>query len=180
MIKYVAARLLCAFCLVCLLTACNSDGCKDVNCGLQGTCVDGDCECQAGFEIDEFGGCGQRTAEKLAGNYRVTSSTGQTPGCNTGEYTLIVQASPTRQDGLLILNLGQYVCSNNGDMIVSATVKGPDRFDFDVDIRACNQYTMIGSGTWNEADSSITLNYRAEYTLQGSQVVDECAATLQR
>ena len=31
------------------MVSCDTDACKDVDCGLNGTCVEGDCECDLGY-----------------------------------------------------------------------------------------------------------------------------------
>jgi hypothetical protein len=52
-------------------TACETDPCKDVDCGANGTCFDGACVCDVGYEQDAEGKCTVETRTKFTGNWRV-------------------------------------------------------------------------------------------------------------
>lgn len=53
------------------LSSCTSDPCKDVNCGTNGTCVEGNCECDPGYEGTS---CETEMRAKFLGTYVATGS----------------------------------------------------------------------------------------------------------
>jgi hypothetical protein len=155
-------------------TSCKKDACQGMDCGIHGDCFEGVCSCDPGYLLDGFGQCEDLLSQRIAGTYAATNE-----GCNIGDYFLTIQANPGKGHGLFIANLGQYTCLNTGgELVINATFSEEARFEIDADAVYCNQYSIIGSGLIN-ADSSITLSYRAEYEVGGgSQLIDNCTVQL--
>lgn len=160
------------------LPACNQDPCKDTICGANGECKEGGlCSCDPGYTTDEFGRCEVSIAERIAGNYHTT-----TTGCNIDDYVLSIQENPAVSGGMFIINIGEYTCnSTGGELTIRANFTSETQFDIVADQLYCDQYSIIGSGTLNEADSSMTIIYRAEYEIGGgSQIIENCTVELSK
>lgn len=105
------------------MTSCETDACKDVDCGLNGTCVDGDCVCDAGYEgVD----CDTEERAEFLGTYNVSES------CTSGNYTysITVSTSSSGVTSVIISNFGDYnvnvtgTVSGNALTIASQSVGG--------------------------------------------------------
>jgi hypothetical protein len=95
------------------ITSCETDACKDVDCGLNGTCVDGDCVCDAGYEgVD----CDTEERAKFLGTYNVSES------CTSGNYTYSVTVSTSSSSvaSIIISNFGDYGVNVTGTVSGSA------------------------------------------------------------
>lgn len=156
---------------------CNKDACQGLDCGFYGDCNDGNCTCDPGFLPDDQGRCEVAVATQISGTYQASN---QNPGCTIPDYFLTIQQNPGQANGLLISNLGSYTCNSSGsELLINAAFTSNSQFDIDATDRYCNQYSIIGSGTISETDSSITLSYRAEYEIgSGSQAIDNCTVLL--
>jgi hypothetical protein len=63
-------------------TACETDPCKDVVCGDHGSCVEGVCNCETGYEKNADGLCNDEVRAKFFGTWNVAddcSNSGATP-----------------------------------------------------------------------------------------------------
>lgn len=162
--------------LASLTFGCNRDACQSLDCGLYGECNDGNCNCDPGFLPNDQGRCDLSVAELIVGTYQASN---QNSGCNIPDYFVTIQQNPGQANGILINNLGSYTCNSTGSEIqVRATFSSNDQFDIEATDLYCNQYSLIGSGSM-AADSSITLNYRAEYEVGGgSQLIDNCTVLM--
>ncbi|MEM6345000.1 MAG: hypothetical protein AAF927_14005 [Bacteroidota bacterium] len=157
------------------LPACNQDPCRDTICGANGECQSGICECNPGYMTDDFGRCEVSIAEQIAGNYHATST-----GCNIDDYVLTIQENPAVSGGLFIVNIGKYTCnSTGGELTIRANFTSETQFDIEAEEIYCDQYSIIGTGTFNPADSTIQIFYRAEYEIGGgSQIIENCTVDL--
>lgn len=90
-------------------TSCvETDPCKDVDCGPNGTCFEGTCECNDGFEGDA---CDIEWATKFLGSYLGSDNvTASTAGTTLGVYTLAQPAVVTRlsETKIRISNFGGF------------------------------------------------------------------------
>jgi len=180
------------------ITSCDTDACKDVDCGLNGTCVDGDCVCE-----DGFGGvdCATDYCEELVcdatGGTKVATEGGCDCVCDegyegadcatesrakfVGVYTVTGDCSTSGVKGgydIEIVNSGVNVTSvlisnfwNAYVNNVVATISGNT-------ITIANQdpdndgYNVTGSGTY--ANGVITMSY----TVSDGTTTDVCTSTM--
>ncbi len=66
-------------------SSCETDACKDVECGANGTCVDGDCICDTGFEGNN---CETLVRAKYLGTFNVAETCSQ----STDQYAVTIAA----------------------------------------------------------------------------------------
>lgn len=57
-----------------LAFSCTPDPCKDVVCGTNGTCTEGICICEAGYEQDSLGACNTQIRAKFVGSYTMVEN----------------------------------------------------------------------------------------------------------
>ena len=83
------------------MTSCDTDACADVECGDYGTCLEGDCVCDAGFEGTD---CATLSRAEFLASYTVSES------CTSGNYTynVTVSTSATGMDKVVVQNFGDY------------------------------------------------------------------------
>ena len=145
-----------------------ADPCKDVECGANGTCVEGVCECNAGFEGDQ---CETEMRTKFLKTGATVSET--CGGTNTPAYTVdIIKGNAI--DAVRIKNLGNYDCSGTtSEYYVEGTVSGTSLTipQQTVNILTCS-ITFSGSGS--VSGTSVSITYTATYT-GGS---DNCTVSL--
>lgn len=87
--------------------SCNTDACKNVECGANGVCLDGTCACDAGYEGT---GCADEWATKFLGTYTGTD------GCG-GNLTKPVTVTRLSPSTVRITNFGGF------DSYVDATIE---------------------------------------------------------
>ena len=137
------------------LSSCETDACADVECGVNGTCVDGDCVCDAGYEGTA---CDTEERAEFIATYNVSEA------CTSGNYTysISVQTSTTGVTNVIVTNFGDYGVN------VAGTVNGNN-------INFANQtvdgLTFTGSGQINGTVLSIT------YNVSDGQAQDDCTMT---
>ncbi|MFT4981064.1 MAG: hypothetical protein ACI9UR_000911 [Bacteroidia bacterium] len=137
------------------MVSCTTDACKDVNCGISGTCLDGACICDDGYEGTN---CDTEERAEFIGTYNVTES------CTSGDfsYSLTVTTSATGVTSIIVTNFGDFdvnvngIVSGNNVTFASQTVGGG---------------TFSGTGTVSGQVLTITYNVTA-----GSSV-DNCTMT---
>ena len=146
--------------------ACDKDNCKDVECG-SGTCFEGVCDCDLGFETDTEGVCTIESRAKFLGNYNSTET------CNTGSGAYSNVISPVAADA------SQVNISNFGDsgLNVTATVNGDEITvpSTTLDFGGGNSFQVTGDG--RISGSVITMEYEAR---QNGSIVFTCTATMTR
>lgn len=148
-------------------TGCESDPCKDVECGSFGTCLEGDCVCDSGYEGTD---CATLSKDKFLGTSGAAASYSVVDACSASgaaSYTTGISASSADDTKVLISNFWDAFVNN-----VEATVDGED-------ITIANQepdadgFTVAGSGTI--ASGVITMNYTITNTGNGD--TDVCQST---
>lgn len=136
-------------------SSCETDACKDVDCGEYGTCVDGDCVCDTGYEGVN---CDTQERTKFVAGYSVSES------CTSGNYTysVTVTTSTTGVDKIIVTNFGDY------GIDVVGTVDGSS-------VTFANQtlsgLTLSGSGQLSGNILTIT------YTISQGSATDSCTMT---
>lgn len=137
----------------------DSDPCKDVDCGANGTCFEGACVCNEGFDQDVNGQCTVEWTAKFLGDYSAGSS------CFTGSYS----GSITRVDAMTIKinEFGGYT----GPNFINATVTSSNAVSVNMTDAANRKIT--GSGTI--AGKVLTLSVVTDY--QDGMPVENCTET---
>ena len=83
------------------------DLCKDVDCGMYGMCVQGDCVCELGYE---GAACATVQRDKFIATYNVNESCAS----GEGEYSITVTSSSTSISSIIITNFGDYTVNVTG------------------------------------------------------------------
>jgi hypothetical protein len=151
-------------------TSCETDPCKDVVCGDHGTCLEGTCNCETGYEKDAQGLCNTEVRAKFVDSWTVADDCSVS---GTASYTVSVTASTANILEVKITNfwgtfVNQAVANIDGNTI-SIARQQPDN----------DNYFIIGQGTINAAGNTITwTNYTiTDETNPASIVTDACTAT---
>ncbi len=161
--------------------SCDTDACKDVDCGATGTCFEGVCICDAGYETDASGACTVLTRAQFIGNYSVTETCVGVADPYT--YTTEILAGSSA-DRILIRNLGGYDCiDENGNSInydVEATVSEGGTLEF-IDTECSTSFTGTGSISEANGITTLVISYLAEYSdgaTPPNLITDDCTATM--
>jgi hypothetical protein len=120
------------------------DPCKDVACG-NGVCIDGSCDCDAGYELGASGECDTEMRTKFIGAYNTSETCNGMP---FGNYSNNISTSGSDVTKIIISNFG-----DSGQNAV-ATVDGTD---VTLDPITLGGFAVTGSGTIN--GNVLTFNY---------------------
>jgi hypothetical protein len=139
--------------------SCTTDACKDVDCGLNGECVDGDCVCDAGYEGVN---CETEERAKFIAAYSVSES------CTSGNYTYNITAatSATNISSIVVSNFGDYGVS------VTGTVDGSTLTFASQSVTISGSAASI-SGSGQLSGSILTITY----TIVAGTESDTCTMT---
>lgn len=133
--------------LLAVTPSCNPDPCKDVNCGANGTCLDGTCICDTGYE---GASCEVEWATKFEGSYLGKDV------CGMDTYILAKHAVITK------LSATQVRISNFGgfDSFIDATVTKSDELGFtNFADPAGRRFTGTAKINGNRLTGSYTVTY---------------------
>jgi hypothetical protein len=132
-------------------TSCDTDPCKDVDCGSNGTCFDGECVCNQGYEGTN---CDATWAAKFSGNWNATdvcTNPAQT-------YTYIATVSEAANNKLTIKNFGGFDLASSVDFELTESGKinmsGTDN----------GARVFTGEGTYDASASKITYSYTVKFS----------------
>lgn len=158
-----------AIAIALFFTGC-TDECKDVDCGANGTCVTGTCECSAGYEGTN---CGSKINAKFAGTYNLSETC--SPSGAAGPYAVTVTASSASADGITFTGLWEEAGS-----VAAGVVSSTATSTFTVTKQAYSNgsYMIEGSGTLNTTTNTISISYKI-YDSAGTTALDDCSATMQ-
>lgn len=133
--------------LIALTPACNTDPCKDVNCGANGTCLDGSCVCDAGYEGVS---CETEWATKFEGSYLGKDVCGSTT-YNLSKPAIVSKRSATQ---VRISNFGGF------DSFIDAQVIKSDELEFkDYADPTGRKFTGSAKLTGNKLTGSYTVTF---------------------
>ena len=143
-----------------ILAACNTDKCKDKNCGTNGTCniVTGACDCTVGYEGAT---CATEQRTKTVGSYQCYERANTSGSVEGTPYAVNVAAAPSGSPvtSILLSNLGNYSLSGLSSYNVTATMVTTDSFTI--------TNSSIGNTTFNGggriSGTTITGRYVATY-----------------
>lgn len=162
--------LLAAFAIAILATfmySCAGDKCKDVNCGVHGTCLEGTCNCDAGYEGTQ---CQTVSRDKTLGNWTVKASCA-IDSCGTivpanadncpQNYTVSI-SSATDIQKFKVKNFGNYGQTTE----VAGTLSPDNSIVLDSTSIGTTVITKVkGNGTYFPATGTIVLRYTSKTTL---------------
>lgn len=126
------------------MVSCDTDACKDVDCGVNGTCLEGDCICDDGYEGTN---CETESRIKFQGTY-LASGTITCPVSGNGTLTdesFTVSSSSLADDKVTIDIAG---------LILNATVSGSD---LTIDPKTVDGFDYSGTGTLNASGTTLTV-----------------------
>ena len=159
-----------ALSLVALLFMSGCDDCKDVDCGTaaQGTCVEGVCECLAGYEGED---CKTNVTAKFIGTYVENGNCSET---GAEAFTVTIAASSSDMTKILITGFWGFTTP------VTATVNA-DGLGFTIPTTSITgtiygTVTVSGTGTRTSSSSLITATFTVVYTDAGTTYTDVCSA----
>jgi len=145
----------------------DEDKCKNVTCQNSGTCVDGTCNCTAGYE--------GTNCETVARTKFLKTAANVSEDCTSVTYVTDI-VTGTNIDELKVKNLGNYSCPS-GDYYVVAKVTGANltiESQSFCNVGGTNVYTVTGTGTINTTTHAVTITYHVTAT----GVNDNCVATI--
>lgn len=146
------------------MSSCDTDACADVECGANGTCLEGDCVCDLGYTGEA---CDEELRATFAGIGTINMS--GTAVCPvTGNGT--IPATPTTFGTSSAIN--KITMNFGGSLLLTCTVTSVNAFT--VDSQTVNGYNYTGSGSLTGTNLSVTLNEEETgvetcvYTLTGT------------
>ncbi len=126
----------------------DADPCKDVECGTNGTCFEGTCVCDVGYEAGVSGQCDTESRVKFYGNYNATETC--TPG-GTGTFSSAISSG----SDITRINISNFADSG---LNVAATV---EESSITIPSQSLNingtAATVVGTGSIS--GTTVTLNY---------------------
>ncbi len=127
-------------------TSC-TDPCKDVECNdPNGTCVEGTCNCEVGYEGDD---CGTEERAKFLGTFSVSGTiTCPVSGNGTITGTVFTVSNSSSSIQKIVLNFG-------GALTLTATVNGTS---FTIDNSSISGYDYSGQGSISGNNITCTIN----------------------
>jgi len=137
------------------MTSCDTaDACKDVECGDYGTCLDGDCVCDAGYEGTN---CATESRADFIGSYNANEA-----DCNLVDQAASISASSTGANKIAITGFGGFAC-NGSPIAVIATVSGDDVTIASQNFCSGSIVINSGSGSINASGTVVTITYNATF-----------------
>jgi len=153
--------------------SCEQDPCKDVACGTNGTCVEGTCNCEAGYEKDAANLCNTMQRTKFIHTWSVADNCSRSGMSNyavvASSGSSISQVSFTNFWGLWTTAVVGTVGTNGMDITIARQQDGT------------SPYYVEGSGTINTAGTSISMMYVISDETDPTNILrDSCTATWTR
>lgn len=149
-----------------MVISCNTDPCKDKVCGTAGTCTEGICICDTGFEQDSIGACNVEWSAKFVGANMATTDTcyGTSPNA-TYNYNMSI----ARESAVLLstTNLGKFGATN----VVKIDVTASKTLSLNYTDVTGRKFTGSGS----IANKKIDIDY---VVLYADQTTDTCNAVV--
>ena len=157
---------------VLIMGACTeSDPCKDVECGTNGTCFEGDCICDVGYQQDVDGMCTVRTVDLFAGSF-VANDNCSASGVSSYNVSIleagVSSVTITNFWGVFVNQVNATIDDNNNITIARQEPDG-DAFY----IEGTGTLSVDGNGK-----STITLNFTVSDETDPMNInSDSCSST---
>lgn len=150
-----------------IVISCDQDPCKDVVCGDEGTCLEGVCDCNTGWEKDSAGLCNVAWADKFVMN-NISSSDSCTAGSvNAGVFVYNSAITKLSATTLSSANLFGYGTSNAIELDVTSST--------DVSINYTDVGGRVFTGTGTKVGNVLTINTIVTIPNRG---MDTCVTVL--
>ncbi len=129
-----------------------SDPCKDVDCGVNGTCFEGGCVCNEGFEGSA---CADEWATKFLGTYTGSDNCG-------GALTKPVAVTRLSGTSIRVSNFGGF--DSYLDVNIKKATAGADTADLIEFTNATDPSGRKFTGTGTLSGNSLSVNYTVTYS----------------
>jgi len=142
-----------------IISSCG-DPCDDVDCGMEGICIDGTCLCTEGYEGTN---CEIEIRAKFVGNWMANDYS--CSGAAGVDYRFSIERGPTVDD-LIFFNESktlEFPATLNGNVITIA-------------LQEYDSTTLQGTLTLNPSDNTLAL----EFEIDNSIAVLDCTATARK
>jgi hypothetical protein len=154
------------------ITSCESDPCKDLEgkCGT-GTCFEGACVCEPGYEKDAEGSCTLLVLDRIGGAYSVVEDCS-----NSNAATYLTAVTKVDVTTFKITNFWGLFQNQ-----VTATIESDGSFKIARQEPDNDKFFVEGTGTLGSTASgkaTITWNYSVRDETNTTPVVDNCTATV--
>jgi hypothetical protein len=162
-------------CVALFIASCGTtDKCESVNCN-SGICVDGTCQCDAGYEGTN---CSSLINQKYLGSWKVVEnpcaydSCGKITNISCPNYTLSILENTSRKDKIIIKDLGNYGASAN--IQIPALLTGSTTFKLDSTyVGTSNPKALfIGEGSYVAASQKVIIKYTVIQGCERTSAVD--------
>lgn len=145
-----------------------ADPCKDIDCGANGTCVEGTCVCNNGYE---GANCESRMTAKFAGTFDVNEP------CTSNTYTYVCTISESSSD-ISRVNFNNFYDASGSFGITQSVYGTVDGSSITIPSQTVtdgvDSITVSGNGTIVATTGVITLAYNL--TTNGAPATDACSA----
>lgn len=131
----------------------DSDPCKDVDCGVNGTCFEGVCVCNVGYEGDA---CAEEWATKFLGSYLGSDVCGGTT-YNLSKPAVITRISESR---IQIANFGGFDSILQADVkLASSSDITAEQIEYNYTDPAARKFVGSGQINGNTLSGTYTVTY---------------------
>lgn len=167
--NYLLKTLAIAITAFALLTiqSCDTDPCSDVDCGSNGTCFDGICECDPGYDGTN---CNIVIRSLFTGTFDATEICDTTPDGEQDDYVSVITESFDGPEYIVIDNIYNFsndpyfnIQPEEAAVLASVSSTGGEYVvlieEQNFTSGALPNYEIIGSGTYDPATAQITLEY---------------------
>ncbi|MGH1337938.1 MAG: hypothetical protein ACRBFS_17590 [Aureispira sp.] len=150
-----------------IVISCDQDPCKDVVCGAEGTCIEGSCDCNFGYEKDSADLCNTAWATKFVKANVPSQDTCY--GNNNGVFLYNTTVTMDDATTLSTSNLFGYTASNIIKMDVTSST--------DISINYTDVAGRVFTGTGSKVGNVLTLDVIVDFPTAGVSN-DTCVTTL--
>lgn len=147
---------------VMFFNACTSDPCKDVNCGVNGNCVDGTCVCVAGYE---GANCETEMRTKFEGTWTTSDACSQS---GNSSYLVTITAGT---------GITEVKITNFWDVFTNAVVATVDGTTISIASQQPDNDDFFVTGQGTISGNTITWNYTIDDQGIPSSGTDVCSST---